>query len=112
MRPEFGQAGVNLACDMKHCCLRARSAFARRIPQPPSPPEPKRTGPKRASVHSIPKCFRADASRPFFRVRSTRAGALLQCCQPTRLATTDSMERAMTRDFEDHCWKDVIDADT
>ena len=36
--PDFGQAGVKLECEMRDCCLRARSAFEHRIPQPPSPP--------------------------------------------------------------------------
>ena len=26
--------------------------------------------------------------------------------------TAKSREQVMARDFEDHCWKDVIDADT
>jgi hypothetical protein len=36
--PDFGQSGVNLEWETEDCCLRARSAFERRIPQPPSPP--------------------------------------------------------------------------
>src|SRR5947199_223832 len=54
MQPEFGQAGVNLPCETMHCFLRAWSAFARRIPQPPSPPEPKRTRPKSKRTFNPP----------------------------------------------------------
>jgi hypothetical protein len=36
--PKFEQARAKLKCDLKDCCLRARSAFEHRIPQPPSPP--------------------------------------------------------------------------
>src|SRR5229473_1811050 len=37
--PNSGQARAKLKRDTKTCCLRARSAIERRIPQPPSPPE-------------------------------------------------------------------------
>src|SRR5882672_10050930 len=35
--PKFEQARAKLECDKRNCCLRARSAFERRIPQPPAP---------------------------------------------------------------------------
>ncbi len=38
MLPEFEQAQAKLDCEIKPCCLRARSASEHRIPQPPSPP--------------------------------------------------------------------------
>ena len=37
--PNCRQARAQLECDLNDCCLRARSASERRIPQPPSPPE-------------------------------------------------------------------------
>ena len=65
MLPNSGQAHATLDCDTKSCCLRARSAFERRIPQPPSPPG---FGADRAqqvlrTVQS-PNALRAGASRP------------------------------------------------
>ena len=36
--PKFEQARAKLECELNHCCLRTRSAFEHRIPQPPSPP--------------------------------------------------------------------------
>src|ERR1700690_3458616 len=46
MLPEFGQARAKLKCDKHRRCLRARSAFEHRIPQPPAPRGLEQIGPE------------------------------------------------------------------
>jgi hypothetical protein len=46
MPPEFEQAHAKLECDTCACCLRVRSAFEHRIPQPPAPRGLEQVGPE------------------------------------------------------------------
>jgi hypothetical protein len=49
MLPKFEQARAKLECEICACCLRARSAFEHRIPQPPAPRGLEQIGPESAA---------------------------------------------------------------
>jgi hypothetical protein len=71
MRPHFSQARAKLACDMRHCCLTARSGSCSGFLSPPAPRSADGPGQSQRTVQSPNPSGRL-FSRPFFACATLR----------------------------------------